>query len=257
MTRCGLSSLGIEGKTALVSGSTRGAGLAIALALAGAGVRVVLNYLSDEQKARDALKKFQDIGAQAVAVRADVVSGDGAERLVREAEAAFGGIDILVNNAHGRIVRSPFPKTTWEDHQAHMEGILKGAYNLTHAVMDDMRSRGFGRVVNMGNNMLLQPIKGYSAYTSGMAALLGFTRNLAAEAGPWGITVNMVSPGFVATEESPNTTDSVRAAIAASTPLKRLATPEDVAGAVLFFCSDLGRFVTGANLSVDGGKVMS
>ena len=89
MTRCGLSSLGIEGKTALVSGSTRGAGLAIALALAGAGARVVLNYLSDEQKAQDALKRFQDIGAQAVAVKADVVSGDGAERLVREAEAAF------------------------------------------------------------------------------------------------------------------------------------------------------------------------
>jgi 3-oxoacyl-[acyl-carrier protein] reductase len=257
MTGPGLLSLGIEGKTAVVSGSTRGAGLAIGLALAGAGARVVLNYLSDEQKARDALLKFQDIGAQAVAVRADVVKVDEAGKLVREAEAAFGGIDILVNNAHGRIVRSAFPKTTWEDHQAQMEGILKGAYNLTHAVIDGMRSRGFGRVVNMGNNMLLQPIKGYSAYTSSMAALLGFTRNLAAEAGPWGITVNMVSPGFVATEESPNTTDSVRAAIAESTPLKRLATPEDVAGAVLFFCSDLGRFVTGANLSVDGGKVMS
>lgn len=257
MTDRGLSSLGIEGKTALVSGSTRGVGLAVALALAGAGARVALNYLQDEPRAREALRRFQDIGAQAVAVKADVGNNEEAGRLVREAESAFGGIDILVNNAHGRIARAPFPKTAWDDHQAQMDGVLKGAYNLTHAVIEGMRSRGFGRIVNMGNNMLLQPIKGYSAYTSSVAALLGFTRNLAAEAGPWGITVNMVSPGFVMTEEAPHTTDSVRAAIVASTPLGRLATPEDVTGAVLFFCSDLGRFVTGANLSVDGGKVMS
>ncbi|HLB24735.1 MAG TPA: SDR family oxidoreductase, partial [Nitrospirota bacterium] len=88
------------------------------------------------------------------------------------------------------------------------------------------------------------------------AALLGFTRDLAAEAGAWGVTVNMVSPGFVLTGDTPHTTGAVRAAIADATPMGRLATPEDVAGAVLFFCSELGRFVTGANLSVDGGKVM-
>ncbi len=122
--------------------------------------------------------------------------------------------------------------------------------------MPGMKERGFGRIVNIGNNMVMQPIRGYSALTSSMAALQGFTRNLAAEAGHWGITVNMVSPGFVMTGDAPNTTETVLAAITEATPLKRLATPEDIAGAVLFFCSDLSRFVTGANLSVDGGKVM-
>jgi 3-oxoacyl-[acyl-carrier protein] reductase len=251
-----LSILGIEGKTALVSGSTRGIGLAIAAALAGAGAKVALNYLKDDLRAGSALDGLKAKGALAVAVKADVSDGREAERLVREVVSALGPVDILVNNAHGRIVRTPFAEATWAEHQAHLDGILKAAFNLTRAVLGGMRERGWGRVVNIGNNMVLQPVTGYSAYTSAMASLLGFTRNLAGEAGGFGVTVNMVSPGFVLTEEAPNTTEAVRLAIAGATPLKRLAVPEDVAGAVLFFCSELGRFVTGENISVDGGRVM-
>ena len=169
----------------------------------------------------------------------------------------LGPVGILVNNAHGKIIRAKLPDAGWVTHSLHMDAILKGAYNLSRLVLGGMEERGWGRIVNMGNNMVLQPIQGYSALTSAMAALLGFTRNLAAEAGPRGVTVNMVSQGFVLTEETPHTTEAVRKAISDATPMGRLAGPEDVAGAVLFFCSELGRFVTGANLSVDGGKVMS
>ena len=248
--------LGLEGRTAIISGSTRGVGFAVAEALARAGAKVAINYRRNEQKAQSALDRLNYLGCSAIAVRADVSSEEGALRLVSEASAALGNIDILVNNAHGNIVRSAFESSTWDEHQSHFEGILKSAYFLTRAVISGMKERGHGSIVNIGNNMVMQPIRGYSAYTSSMAALLGFTRNLAAEAGPWGVTVNMVSPGFVMTEEAPNTTEAVRAAITEATPLKRLAMPEDIAGAVLFFCSDLSQFVTGANLSVDGGKVM-
>ena len=249
--------LGLKGRTAIISGSTRGVGFAVAEALARAGANVTINYHQNEQKAQSALDRLNSLGSCAIAVKADVSLEEGALKLVSEASAAFGNIDILVNNAHGNIIRSPFETSGWDEHQSHLDGILRSAFFLTRAVVPGMKERRRGRIVNVGNNMVMQPIRGYSALSSSMAALLGFTRNLSAEAGPWGITVNMVSPGFVMTGDAPNTTETVLAAIADTTPMKRLAVPEDIAGAVLFFCSDLSRFVTGANLSVDGGKVMS
>lgn len=253
----GLTELGLKGRTAIISGSTRGVGLAVAEALASYGVNVALNYVGDDETAKAAVERVQAHGVKAIAVKADVSLPEGATRLAAESASSLGPVDILVNNAHGRIKRTPFLSSTWEEHQAHVEGILKSSYNLTREVFGGMKGRGFGRIVNVGNNMVLEPIKGYSAYTSAMAALLGFTRNLAAEAGPWGVTVNMVSPGFVQTDgAAPHTNEGVRQAILNSTPLGRLAVPEDIAGVVLFLCSNLGRFVTGVNISVDGGKVM-
>ncbi|MBI5191075.1 MAG: SDR family oxidoreductase [Nitrospirae bacterium] len=248
--------IGIKGKTALVSGSTRGVGFAVAALLARAGARVVLNYHNDSARADVALYHLKEAGAEAIAVRADVSREEDALRLVQEAVTAFGPIDILVNNAHGRIIREKFGQTDWATHQSHIDGIVKGAYHLSCLVLEGMKERGWGRIVNIGNNMLTQPITGYSGLTAAMGALFGLTRNLAAEVGPYGVTVNIVSPGFVMTEEAPHTNEAVLAAIKAATPLGRLAAPDDIAGAVLFFCSDLGRFVTGANLSVDGGKIM-
>ncbi len=256
MTAPAMTSLGLSGRTALVSGSTRGVGLAVASALAGAGAKVAINYLSDEEAAQKALLGLRALGATAVCLKADVSREDEAAGLVQAAEAALGPVDVLVNNAHGRIVRTPFLKSSWAEHQAHIDGILKGAYYLTRAVLGGMKARGWGRVVNIGSGMVAQPVRGYSAYTSAMAALVGFTRDLAAEAGPWGVTVNLVAPGFVLTERTPHTSDEVKKAIAQATPLGRLAEPEDVAGAALFLCSELGRFITGACLPVDGGKSM-
>ena len=189
--------LGIKGRTAIVSGSTRGVGRAVAVALAGAGAKVAVNYVRDEENAKKVLSEIRALGAEAVAIRADVTDERESERLVREAGSSLGAAEILVNCAHGNIQRAMFPDTDWGMHQAQMDGILKGAYNLSRAVHEGMKSKGRGRIVNIGNNMLAQPVTGYSAYTSAMAALLGFTRNLAAELGPAGITVNMVSTGFV------------------------------------------------------------
>jgi 3-oxoacyl-[acyl-carrier protein] reductase len=248
--------LGLSGKTAVISGSTRGVGFAAAQALASAGANVVLNFVRNEERALTALNALNAAGASAILVKADVTEASGASELISRAEAEFGRVDILVNNAHGKIIRTPFVQSNWQTHQEHIEGILKAAFQLTHAAIGGMKDRGWGRVVNIGTDMVIDPVTGYSAYCSAMSSLTGFTRNLAAEAGPWGVTVNLVSAGFVVAEEAPNTTGAVRDAIACATPLRRLATPEDIAGAVVFFCSELGRFVTGASLPVNGGKTM-
>ncbi len=249
-------SLSLSGRRAVVSGSSRGVGFAVAKALADAGAKVAINYLANDKRAQAALDALKEINPSSISIKADVSAPEGAERLINEAEEAFGGVDILINNAHGRIIRNIFPKSGWEEHQSHIDGVLRPAFHLSRRAIGGMKSNGWGRIVNIGNNMLMQPVKGYSALTSAMGGLLGFTRNLAAEAGPWGITVNMVSPGFVLTEETPNTNASVLQSIKDSTPLGRLAMPDDVAGVVLFFCSEAGRFVTGANISVDGGRIM-
>ncbi len=248
--------LGIRGKTAFVSGASRGIGRAVAEALGSAGVRVAVNYLRNADLARTVAATIEKNGGRAAALGGDVSNETEAARLIEEAEAALGPIDILVNNVHGVITRRGINASDWVEHTRHAEGILKPAVVLTRLVLPGMRKRGSGRIINMGSRIVEDTVNGYSAYTSAMASLLGFTRNLAREAGPWGVTVNMVSPGFVVTEKMPNTTEAVRRALAETTSLGRLALPEDIAGPVLFFCSDLARFVTGVNLPVDGGKAM-
>jgi 3-oxoacyl-[acyl-carrier protein] reductase len=248
--------LGIRGKNAVVTGSSRGVGRAVAVALASAGVNVAVNYLHDAAAAEEVAGLVRAEGVRAINVRADVRREDDAITLAERAADELGPVGILVNSAHGNISRTSLVDSSWDEHVSHLEGILKSAFNMSNALMNQMKDAGWGRIVNIGNNMVLQPVKGYSAYASAMASLTGFTRNLAAEAGPWGITANLVLPGFVRTGSMPNTNEAVRDAIKAATPLGRLSVPEDVAGAVLFFASELGRFVTGADLSVDGGRIM-
>jgi len=256
MTLSWESSLSVKGKTAVVTGSSRGVGRAVAVALARAGAAVAINYVTDENAADEAMAEIKGSGGLCLAVRADVSSEEGAAELVKKAEETLGPVDILVNNAHGNILRVPLHETSWEEHERQIRSVVGGAYMLSRLVAGGMAERGWGRIVNVGNNMVTQPVPGYSAYTTAMAAMLGLTRNMAAELGGHNVTVNMVSPGFVVTGQMPNTTEAVREGIAASTPLGRLAVPDDVAGVVLFFCSEMSRFLTGADISVDGGKVM-
>jgi len=256
MIRSWESCLNIKGKTALVTGSSRGMGRAIAVALAHAGADVCVNYVHNGRAAEETLAEIKESGARGIAVQADVSREDEAARLVEQTEELLGPVDILVNHAHGSIERAPFLESTWEEHRRQIDWVVGSAYILSRLVACGMAERGWGRIVNIGNNMVTDPVPGYSAYTTAMAGMLGLTRNLAAELGPGNVTVNMVSPGFVATEDMPNTTESVRETIKKDTPLGRLAVPEDIAGAVIFFCSEISRFVTGADISVDGGKVM-
>ena len=252
-------SLPLKGRVALVTGSSRGIGAAIALRLTRAGACVAINYVSDDERAeRCAQHIMNDCGAagRVITCKADVTDYGQVRDMVSTVVTTFGGLDILVNNAFARYSFDPRNRKTfdtigWSDYTTQLEGCLKGAYNTCKAALPQMRRQAGGRVINISSNLVDSPIVPYHDYTAAKGALVGFTRSLAQEAGAWGVTVNAI-----AAESSRATTEDVRERIIASTPLGRLATADDIAGAVAMLASDDASFITGQTLHVDGGLVM-
>ena len=251
-----------KGKVVLVTGASRGIGAALARAFAGEGATVVVNYLRSADAARAVAADCEARGGGAVAVRADVTSEAEARALVDRAVAEAGRIDAVVNNAFRPYVfdpdnRTPFRDTGWEDYAAQFEGAVGAARNVCAAALPEFERRSRGSIVNVATDLIERPSIPYHAYTTAKAALAAFSRNLAAELGPLGVRVNCVAPGLVyPTGSSRETPEGVLESLAAQTPLRRVATPEDVCGPVLFLASDWSRFVTGQTLHVDGGLVM-
>lgn len=252
--------MNLQDQVVLVTGSSRGLGAAIVNAFAREGARVVINYFSGKEKA-EALA--QNIGERAIAIRADVRSRDEVNDLFQTAHDYFKApITTIVNNALINFVFDPVKRKEadaidWEDYLAQLEGSIQTALNTLQAGLPSMKQKKFGRIINIGTNLVQNPVVPYHDYTTAKAGLLGFTRNMANELGAYGITVNMVSVGLLKiTDASKATTEEVFEMIKNSTPLKKVTTPEDVADAVLFFASPWARSVTGQNLIVDGGLVM-
>lgn len=243
----------------LVTGGGRGLGADIVRAFAAQGARVVINY---RRSAGAAAALAATLGDRAVALQADVTDPAQVQALVAAAADHFGRpVTTVVNNALADFAfngdaRPKADTIGWEDFAAQFAGSVRGALNTVQAALPGMRAAGFGRVVNIGTNLVQNPVVPYHDYTAGKAALLALTRTLAGDLGPDGITVNMVSGGLLrTTDASAATPEAVFDLIAASTPLRRVTTPAELADAVLFFASPWARAVTGQNLVVDGGLV--
>jgi 3-oxoacyl-[acyl-carrier protein] reductase len=251
----------ISDQIVLVTGGSRGLGAAIAKAFGREGAKVVVNYYSNKELAEEAAA---EIGKeQAVAIQGDVRVKEEVEEIFREAEKHFGGpVTTVINNAlvgfkFDAANRKDSSAISWEDYHVQLEGSVKASLNTVQAARKGMVEAGFGRVVNIGTNLVQNPVVAYHDYNTGKAALLGFTRSMAKDLGPDNITVNMVSGGLLEkTDASAATPDEVFQIIKDSTPLQKVTTPEDMADAVLFFASPWSRSVTGQNLVVDGGLVM-
>lgn len=253
-------SLNLQEQVVLVTGGSRGLGAAIVKAFAREGARVVINYFSSKEKA-EALAA--EIGERAIAIRADVRNRDEVNNLFAKAQAHFQSpITTIVNNAlinfaFDPVKRKDASSIAWSDYLTQLEGSVQAAMNTLQAGLPSMKESKFGRIINIGTNLVQNPVVPYHDYTTAKAALLGFTRNMANDLGTYGITVNMVSGGLLKlTDASKATTDEVFELIKNSTPLRKVTTPDDVADAVLFFASPWARAVTGQNLIVDGGLVM-
>lgn len=254
--------MNFEGKVVLVTGASRGIGKAIAHAFASEGGAVVVNHLRNDAAAAETVAHCKAAGGDAWAVKADVGSAAAVQEMIAETLNEAGRIDVVVNNAFRPYSFDPeqrrlFDETAWADYQAQFDGSVGATYNVCKAVLPHLRQRAQGSIVNIVSDLIERPVVPYHDYTTAKSALIGFSRNLAAEMGPLGIRVNCVAPGLVyPTEASRATREAFREAIVAATPLRRIARPEDIAGPVLFLASAWSHFMTGQVLFVDGGLVM-
>ena len=245
----------MTGKTAVVTGGSRGIGRAICLELARRGANVVFSYAGNTAAAEKTLAELKELGVEARAVQGNVADAASAKTLIDTAVKELGGIHILVNNAG--INRDNLAMVLKEeDFDAVINTNLKGAFLCMKAAIRPMMKARYGRIINMSSVVALRGNAGQINYCASKAGLIGMTKSLAKEMGARGITVNAVAPGYISTDMTAALPDAAREAMLATVPVGRAGTPEDVAAAVAFLASEEAGYITGQVLSVDGGMGM-
>ena len=245
----------MSGKTAVVTGGSRGIGRAICLELARRGANVVFSYAGNTAAADKTLEELKALGVEARAIQGNVADPAAAKTLIDTAVKELGGIHILVNNAG--ITRDGLAMAMKEeDFDAVIETNLKGAFLCMKAAIRPMMKARYGRIVNMSSVVALRGNPGQINYCASKAGLIGMTKSLAKEMGARGITVNAVAPGYISTDMTAALPDAARQAMLSTIPVGRAGNPEDVAAAVAFLASEEAGYITGQVLSVDGGMGM-
>jgi len=241
-------------RTALVTGSTRGIGLAIARRLAAEGAAVAVTGRSQEQ-VQAVVDQLQAEGAKAVGFAADLTDGEQAEALVERVVERWGQLDILVNNA-GATRDTLFIRMKPEDWQYVLDVNLQGVMHCTRAAVRHMLRRRYGRIINISSVVALTGNPGQTNYAAAKAAVIGFSKSLARELAGRNITVNVVAPGYIRTDMTDRLSQQLQEKYIAQIPMGRVGDPEDVAYAVAFLASEESRYITGHTLVVDGGLTM-
>ena len=242
-------------RTALVTGASRGIGRAIALALAAEGADVAVNYLCSETPAKQLVKEIEEMGRKALLIQGDVGNYDDACHMAREIASGFGHLDILINNAGVTSDRS-FSKMDQAAWRKVMTTNLDGVFNCTKVFIDGMIAQGWGRVVNVTSVIGQIGNFGQVNYASSKAGVAAFTKSLAKEVAAKGITVNAIAPGFIDTEMLGTVPEKIRTKLLEQIPMRRFGRAEDVARACVYLCSADSDYITGTELSINGGLYM-
>jgi len=246
-------------KVAIITGGSGGIGSAICRKLAAEGFNVVINYNKNKRAAEKLARELNEKNrACAVAVQAEVSTDDGVKKLFEETKKAFGQATVLVNNASPRINPKPFQEIEWLDMQRHIDVQVKAAFLLSQALLPEMSESGYGRIVNITSQVVEgAPSLNWTAYALGKSALTSMSRYMALEYGPKNITVNCVAPGMTETSLIGDVPEKAQLMAARQTPVRSLASPEDVANSVAFLVSENSSHITGHTLHVNGGSLMA
>jgi len=247
----------LAGRVALVTGSSKGLGRAMAMSLGKAGAKVAINYLNDKPAAEKTFTDFKAAGGAGGLFRADVTKEEDVVRLHAEIVRELGPVDILVVNATCDQPHKPIDQYDWTFYQAMLDFFVKSPFLLARACLPHMKQQRWGRIINIGSEVVQRGVPNFTAYVAAKGGQNGFHRSLATELAPFGITVNMISPGWIPVERHEKEPQSEKAAYRALIPADRWGVPEDLAGAVIFLASDAASFITGQNLCINGGLTVS
>jgi 3-oxoacyl-[acyl-carrier protein] reductase len=245
----------LEGRTALVTGASRGIGRAIAIYLAELGAQVAVNYSSSEQRAIEVVEAIRGKGGRAIAIKADVSNPQEVEAMFEKVLNEFGDLHILVNNA-GITRDALLIRMKQEDWDAVLDTNLKGVYNCSKAAARIMIKKRRGKIINISSVVGVAGNAGQSNYAAAKAGVIGFSKAIARELAPRNIQVNVVAPGFIETDMTAALPESIRQEMLKQIPLGRYGDPMDVAYVVGFLASDKSRYITGQVIHVDGGMIM-
>lgn len=247
--------MNLNGKVALITGSSRGIGSSLAVRFAECGAKVAINYRENRDAAQDVDRQCRDLGAETTVIAADVRDVQSVKSMFDQIKEALGPVEVLVNNA-GMIRHSPLPFMSDDDWNDVLNVNLKGAFNCTREAARDMMKARWGRIVNISSDAgRLGELMG-AHYSSAKAGLLGFSKATAREFARYGITVNAVTPGFVETDMTIDTNESVREKQIGMVPLGRYGKPDEIADLVAFLASERAAYITGQTISIDGGLFM-
>ncbi|MFO1078763.1 MAG: SDR family oxidoreductase [Planctomycetota bacterium] len=245
------------GRTALVTGSSKGLGRAMARALGAAGAKVAMNYAHSKDAAEAAFAEFVGRGYEGGLFRADVTNEKQVQKLVATIEKQLGAVDILVVNATPDQPQKTIEQYDWAFYQSMLDFFVKSPYLLTRAVLPAMKKRRFGRIINIGSEVFRRGVAPFSAYVAAKGAQTGWTRSMANELAPWQITVNIVSPGWIPVERHDKDPQALKDGYKALIPMQRWGVPGDVGGVVTFLAGDAAAFITGQDIAVNGGMTVT
>lgn len=247
----------MNGKVAIITGASRGIGAATAKLFAQHGAKVVVNYVNNRSAAEEVVESIREKGGQSIAIQADVRNQDQMNSLVNETISHFGKVDILVNNAAIGFTTKSFSDMQWDEFKTKIEDELKAAFVSTKSVLSIMKQQKYGKLVYISSSLSHQSMPGFISHGTSKGAINSFVRYLAQELGSYNITANTLSPGMVETDANKNMPIEQKEKLMMSAPLGRIATPDDVAHAALFFASDQSAFITGTYAPVSGGAEMN
>ncbi|HYG76985.1 MAG TPA: 3-oxoacyl-ACP reductase family protein [Planctomycetota bacterium] len=247
----------LKGRVAWVTGSTTGLGKAMALELGKAGAKVAINYNNNQARAEASFAEFKRAGCSGILVRGNAIDVEQVNAMYAQISRELGPVDILIPNATPEQPQKPIEEYDWAFYQSMLDFFVKSPYLLTRACLPHMKKQKWGRIINIGSEVFIRGVGNFSAYVAAKGAQAGWTRSMANELAPFGITVNLIAPGWIPVERHENDPQEQKDAYLKLIPVGHWGKPADVGAAAVYLASEEAGFVTGQSLAVNGGMTVS